>query len=307
MFTPAAELRTGVVGLGPMGMHHVRAAADMPDTKLVAVVDVDRARADATASAFNCKALYDAAALVGEVDVATIATPPEFHAAAAVPLLNAGIACLIEKPLAMTEGDCAEILAAATKGNAVVAVGHVERFNPATEALLSEKISPAAIQSIAVRRFSPASGRQVPVDVVSDMMIHDLDIVLVLKGHDLTSTTGYGVAAHYAQTMLTFADGTRADLKADRQANERVRELQMITTTHDYLLDFMNRTVAKQNRATLQTAMLPIQNHDALRAEIADFLWAVRNSHAPRVTAQHALTTMRVAWAILDEMKGCQA
>jgi predicted dehydrogenase len=293
-------MRVAVVGLGPMGMHHVRAMADIPGARLTAVVDIDRGRADDTAKTFNCLGLYSTEELIGAADAAVIATPPEHHAAA-LPLLRGGIHCLIEKPLAMNEGDCAAIMTAAAAGNSTVAVGHVERFNPAFDALLAENIPPAAIQAMRVQRLSPAGGRPVATDVVSDMMIHDIDIVLALKGNDLVSTVGYGSLAEHASATLLFRDRAVAEITAHRKAETRVRTLELKTAAHTYVLDFMARTLTKDGAAR------PVTERDALRAEIGDFLGAVRAKSAPRVTAEHALNAMRATWAILDEMRGCQA
>lgn len=281
-----------------MGMRHVCAAADMADSKLVAVVDVDQARANEIAKQFNCQAFYDAADLIGHVDAATIATPPAFHAAAAVTLLSAGISCLIEKPLAMTEGDCVAIIQAAEKTNAVVAVGQIERFNPATEVLFAVGIKNNHIRCINVQRLSPAGGRQVAVDVVSDMMIHDLEIVLALKQSDVVAITAEGVLDNWAKAELTFADGTSAQLNANRKADTRIRGLALQTTHGAYHLDFIGRTVTHKTHDITQS--LAVGEHDALRAEIADFLDAVRTRTPPRVTAQDALRAMRVAWKIIE-------
>lgn len=289
------NMRVGVVGLGPMGMHHVRAMDDVPGATLTAVADVDRARADETAKSFNCRALYNASDLVGLIDAAVIATPPEFHAAAAMPLLNAGIACLVEKPLAMTEADCTAIIAAAK--NTPVGVGQIERFNPATEALFAAGINPAEIRSIDVLRHSPAAGRQVPVDVVSDMMIHDLEIVLALKQSAVTKVSAKGMVDDWATADLVFTDGTTAHLSANRKAETRVRELTLQTANDAFHLDFMARSVVKNGAA------LPVQAHDALRAEIADLLNAARHQTKPRVSAAEAREAMRVAWRILETIK----
>ena len=297
MAASPALLRTAVVGLGPMGMHHVRAAADMADTKLVAVVDIDHARANQVAQQFQCQALYNAADLVGLVDTVTIATPPEFHASAAIPLLNAGIACLIEKPLALNEAECAAIIQAATKTNTPVAVGHIERFNPATEALFAAGLRGSDIKSITVERFSPAAGRQMPVDVVSDMMIHDLEIVLALKGCDVVSVSAEGVIDDWATAVLNFSDGTAAHLRTNRKAHERKRKLILNTTQGEYKLDFMARQLSYIT-SNISTAVT-VHEHDALRGEIADFLAAVRTKSKPRVTAADAARTMYVARQIL--------
>lgn len=291
-----APLRLAVVGLGPMGLHHARAIADVPGARLCAVADTDRARADAAAHEFACCAVHDARELVGTVDAAIIATPPASHAAVAVPLLNAGIACLVEKPLALSDADCAAITAAAA--HAVVAVGHIERFNPATEALFAAGLDGAAIRALTARRFSPAAGRQVPVDVVSDMMIHDLDIVLALKNSPVVALTAEGVPDAHATATLRFTDGSTASLAADRKAASRVRELLLDTAAGPVRLDFMARTVMRG------AASLPVTAHDALRAEIGDFVRAAATGGAPRVGAAAAAAAMGVARAILAAMRG---
>lgn len=290
-----------------MGLNHVRAMADISQAQLAAVVDVDRARADDTAKQFNCAAFYETRDVLGKADAVIVATPPETHAAVSAPFLEAGIPCLIEKPLAMTPADCAVIMDAAAKKNTCVAVGHVERFNPAVETLLAEKISASEIQTITARRMAPAGGRIVPVDIVSDMMIHDLDIVLALMGNNVTAVSGYGDPQNRSQAEVKFAGGGTAKLIADRKAPERVRDLTLTTAKYEYRLDFMARTVIKTDRTTQHTENLTVTPHDALRAEIGNFITAAQTGVAARVTPSQALSAMRVAWEILDRMRGCQA
>jgi predicted dehydrogenase len=297
-------MRVAVVGLGPMGMHHVRAVNDLVAAKLVAVVDIQKSHAEDIAKQFKCAGFDTVESLIGAVDAVIIATPPDAHAATAVPLLNMGIPCLIEKPLAMNEADCQAIIAAAAKTKAVVAVGHVERFNPAAEALLAESIKSTEITGLDVKRFSPAGGRQVPVDVVSDMMIHDLDVVLALKNSDVVSVAAHGEPDAHATAKLNFADGTSAMVAANRKAENRVRELTFRTPSYSYKLDFMSRAVSKTSSNANGTQTLDVQERDALRAEIADFLSAVKTKQFPRVTPEHALRSMRVAWRILDAISG---
>lgn len=291
-------LKIAVVGLGPMGMHHVRAIKDLSGAVLTAVVDLVSTRAQETAQAFNCAALTRAEDLIGVADAVVIATPPEAHRDAAIPLMKAGIACLVEKPLAMSEQDCVEILSAAESAGVVAAVGHIERFNPATEALFAENLESGDIGSIRVKRFSPASGRQVPVDVVSDMMIHDLEILIALKGDNISSITARGQIEDWAHAQISFADGTTADVSTNRKADVRERVLSMETRRGIYDLDFMNRTL-KRCGAT-GTQIIGVLEQDALRAEQRDFIKAIRTRTSPRVTPRSALRAMRVAWKILD-------
>ena len=136
------------------------------------------------------------------------------------------------------------------------------------------------------------------MDVVSDMMIHDLEIVLALKQSDVVAITAEGVLDNWAKAELTFADGTSAQLNANRKADTRIRGLALQTTHGAYHLDFIGRTVTHKTHDITQS--LAVGEHDALRAEIADFLDAVRTRTPPRVTAQDALRAMRVAWKIIE-------
>lgn len=296
--------RHAVIGLGPMGLNHVRAMGDIVGARLVAVVDLDAAKANDTARAFHCEAVRDIRELPGRIDTATVATPPEFHAAVALPLLRAGIPCLIEKPLAMTPADCSAIIAAARDAGVCVAVGHVERFNPAVEALLALGLAPASIRTMTAHRLAPAGGRHVAVDIVSDMMVHDLDVVLALKPDEVAGVSGVGETRTHAHAGLSFADGATASLQADRKADARTRTLVVETADGAYHLDFMARTLRYLSGDGATVRDIPVVARDALRAEIADFLDAARSARAPRVDAAQALRAMRVAWRILERMDG---
>lgn len=168
-----------------MGRHHARVYAQLPDTELVGVVDANPERAEAMAEQYRCRAFYSVRELLEEgVDLASVAVPTTLHLAMAKPLLDAGVACLIEKPLA---GDVAEaklIQAAAVASGAVLMVGHIERFNPIMRAFKrqQERGQPIVPRFIEVSRVSPMTFRSVDTSVVMDMMIHDLDVVIMLMG-----------------------------------------------------------------------------------------------------------------------------
>lgn len=182
-------LRCAVVGVGRMGRHHARKYTKIAGCELVAIVDANEDRREAAADELGCQALADEAALLDlGLDCVTIATPTVHHLGCAKPLLEAGIACLIEKPLATTVEESEELVAIAERNNAVLMVGHIERFNPVVRAMQrAEQMDVAASGGIVPRfievsRVSPMTFRSVDVSVVMDMMIHDLDVVLMLMG-----------------------------------------------------------------------------------------------------------------------------
>ncbi len=270
--------RVAVVGLGPMGLHHARAYSRVPGARLVAVVDTHADSAAAAAAEFGCAALSDARDLIGCVDAVTVATPASTHAAVARPLLAAGVHCLIEKPLALTVEDCRALADAAT--TAVLRVGHIERFNPAYTAFVTA--APRTIGAIAARRLN-APGRAVSLDVVSDLMVHDIDLALKMKRTAVTATSARRLGAEHIEAIVTFADNSRATFAADRQAAAPVRDMSIITENNTVHLDF--------------GARLPAAN-DPLTAELSDFLAACGGVPGIGATAADALAALDVVWRI---------
>jgi predicted dehydrogenase len=273
-----------------MGQNHVRAVTDTPGATLAAIADVDADLAARSATTFSSTAFTDARELIGLIDAAVIAVPPEYHAAVAVPLLNAGIACLIEKPLAATPERACEIAVAAK--SACVAVGHIERFNPAIAPVLALGLGPRDISGIAAARLAPVGGRAVATDVVADMMVHDIDIAVKLKGADVVSVRAEGNLPTRVRAVLRYADGTEAHLMADRAATHRERTFKIATRDDAIEVDFFHR------RATRNGKNLPVTPQDALRAQMEDFLEAIRARRDPRVSLADGRACMDLVWRI---------
>ena len=179
------KLRAGVVGVGRMGRHHARVYAQLDETELVGVADSHEDRRCAIAEDYNCRAFSNVEDLIrAGVDVVSIAVPTTWHLAMAQPLLAAGVACLIEKPLAGSAEEAEKIMHAADASGAVLMVGHIERFNPIMRALRKETNGGREIvpRFMEVSRVSPMTFRSVDTSVVMDMMIHDLDVIIMLMG-----------------------------------------------------------------------------------------------------------------------------
>ena len=261
-----------------MGLHHARAYARVPGARLVAVVDTHTDRAAAAAAEFGCAALTDARELIGRVDAVTVATPAATHAAVARPLLAAGVHCLVEKPLALTAEDCRALAAAAT--TAVLRVGHIERFNPAYRAFVAT--APRNIGAVSARRLN-MPGRAVALDVVSDLMVHDIDLALTLKRIAVSATSARRLGAEHVEAVVTFADKSRATFAADRQAAAPARDMTIMTENKTLHLDFGARSPAA---------------NDPLTAELSDFLAACGGVPGIGATAADALAALDVVWRI---------
>jgi predicted dehydrogenase len=280
----AAPLRIGVIGLGAMGLRHARAVAAHPDAILAAAVDPDRARHPGD---LGCPIHLTQEALIGAVDAVVIAAPTLLHTQVAVPLLDAGISCLIEKPVALTQEEFAALRTAASKG-AVIRAGHIERFNPAIRTLLALK--PKDIRAITARRISGASARMSDVDVIVDLMVHDLDAVMTLKGLPVAKVDAKGTRDN-ATAVLTFSDGATATVTADRTTPMRVRELTASTGDGGFQVDYIARSLTKDGLA------LEVVPEDALAAELTAFIAAVRGAQNA-VTLDEAEACMKVVWRI---------
>ena len=237
--------RIAVVGCGHLGTIHARLLAQREDVELVAVVDPFPASRERVAAAHGCLALSEPAELIGVVSAAVIAAPTGLHAAVALPLLEAGIDLLIEKPLAATVEDARNIVTSARRQGRTVAVGHVERFNPAWELAVERA---GRINYLEASRLAPFSFRSLDVGVVHDLMIHDIDLVLSLEPGRLEHVEAAGVVAtggheDAVRARLTFSSGLVADLSASRIHPVAKRSISMWSTAGTVEVDFTAKTV----------------------------------------------------------------
>jgi len=307
-----------------MGSNHLRIYAGLKGVELVGVVDADRARAQQAAARHDCGAFASAQEMASEIDAASIAVPSTLHADVAGPLLEQGVHCLVEKPLATTEGDCEALIRASEASGAVLLVGHVERFNPVVRQL-GEILQGSAVHAVDVRRMSALSARITDVDVVEDLMIHDIDVVLSLLGTDVTDVFAQGVrsaggAGHdYVTATLLFAAGSMATLTASRITHNKIRELNVtaelgyITAsylTQELLIHSQSRTSSATGAGggnyvlDLSIERVLIRPEEPLDVEIRHFIDAVENATAPRVSGQDALDAMRFVWEIQRLLAG---
>ncbi len=285
-------MKLAIIGAGVMGRNYLRAAkaAGIP---IAFITDANRDAAEAAGAEYGCAVNLDPQA--ADMDAAVVAVPTAFHAAVALPLLKAGVSCLVEKPFVAREDEGRAVIDAAAKANVVLQVGHIERFNPGMEALAACAVDPAAITSLTARRMGPASARVTDITVVLDLMVHDLDIVLALKPLPVVKVTATGTADH-AVAHLTFSDGATASLTASRTSPDRIRTLDVATGASHYHLDYIAKSLLIGDASAHNAAKA--FTGDALGAELAHFVACIKNRNTPRVTGDTALAVMTVAWQI---------
>ncbi len=289
--------------------------------RLVGVVDPDTSRADAVAREFGCKSFGSAEQMLmthSEVQAASVAVPTVKHLEVARSLMLAGVDVLVEKPVASTNAEAAEIGSLAEKHNRVVQVGHLERFNPAVRATLPLITKPMFFE---VHRLSEFSPRALDVDVVLDLMIHDLDIVLTFVNSQVREIRAVGLPilsrkVDIANVRLEFDSGCVANFTASRVSTERVRKLRFFQPGQYVSIDYGRQDVlvfsvdgaagtgAKPSvNPQIQVAKPAIMAEEPLLAEIKAFLQAVRGRSRPLVSVEEGRRALEVALAILAEIK----
>lgn len=284
--------RVAVVGCGDFGRNHVRVYREL-GAEIAGVFDVDRARRDRVAAEFQVPALEGIDHLAGRVDAASVAVPTVEHSRVGCALLEQGIDVLVEKPMAASLTEADRLIAAARRGGRILQVGHVERFNPGLAAILPHVGRPLFFEVHRLGIFSP---RSLDVDVIYDVMIHDLDILMTLAGEPVTDVRAVGIPVvtprvDIAHARLEFASGAVANVTASRVSTERVRKLRFFQT-HEYLsVDFARRDAIRIRVAGSSGPDMPqfafeklgTEPVEPLRAELLAFLESVRTRKKPLV------------------------
>lgn len=306
-----AALRVAVIGVGHLGQHHARLLSAMPDVELVGVVDTKPGRAQDIAAQYGTRGFTDAADVRGLVDAVTVAVPTQSHVDVALPFVAQGSAVLVEKPFASSLAEADRLMEAATRRGSVLAVGHTERFNPAVTAALPVISSPRFVE---VHRLGVFPERSLDIDVIFDLMIHDLDLLLAVVGSDVTSIEAVGVhvltpRTDIANARLRFASGCIANLTASRISRDRVRKARFFQHDAYISIDFASqevevyRTVVSDGRPSIQGGKLDVPKDEPLRRELADFVDAARSGRAPAVAAPAGRDALALATRIAEQME----
>jgi len=238
-------VRIGVIGVGAWGRNHARVFQAAPEAELVGVFDPDGERARAAAETFGCRAFPDAAALLGETEAVTVAAPTTEHHSLTLQAIRAGAHVLVEKPIARTVEEAEEMDRAAREAGRVLAVGHLERFNPAVETLLAGDHDPRFLE---IHRLSPFDVRGLDVSVVLDLMIHDIDILLRLVRSPVAGLDAVGVpvlsrAIDIANARIRFENGCVANLTASRISLQKTRKIRIFEKDRYTSLSYTDQTV----------------------------------------------------------------
>ena len=297
-------IRTAVVGSGYLGRFHAQKYAAMDDVELVAVVDVDPERAAAVAEEVGCEAATDVADVVGRVDAASIVTPNVFHYETARPFLEAGVHILLEKPLTTTLEQADELIALAAEKGVILQSGHLERFNPAVKTMIERAGTPLFIEA---HRLSGFKNRATDVDVVLDLMIHDIDIVLKVVGEEPAEirASGFPVLTpnvDIANARLSFPGGCSANLTASRVSLKDMRKFRLFEPGAYISADCATREnliVTGQVLPGQPPAILPEpMSHgptDNLMEELKAFVAAIRGEAPVPVTGEEGRAALAVA------------
>jgi predicted dehydrogenase len=307
-----SRLRAAVVGVGYLGRFHALKYAAHADVDLVAVVDVDPDRCRAIATEVGAAAVFDHRALLGRVDCVSVAVNTHHHFAVARDLLEGGVDVLVEKPLTPTVTEGQALLELAVRGGRVLQVGHLERFNPAMRAIEGLITQPRFVEC---QRLAPFSDRGTDVDVVLDVMIHDIDLLLAMVPSPLRSVEAVGVpvltsSVDIANARLRFANGCIANVTASRVSLKRERKCRIFQEDAYFSIDFDTRQVrvcrreaSADGRPSLSIEQLQVEDGDALASEIGAFIGAVRARETPPVSGWDGLRALEVAHVVRESVE----
>ncbi len=293
------RIRVGVVGLGSFGSHHARHHAAHPRTELVALSDADPARAGAAVERHGGAAFADYRDLVGLVDAVSVTVPASLHHAVAGFFLDTGVHVLVEKPIAASVDEARDLVARAARSGAVLQVGMLERFSPVVAALSDRLVNP---RRLTFRRMSIWNGRATDVDVVLDMMIHDIDLALVLAGTPVKAVAASGAVVRSdftdeAEAWITFANGAVATLSASRVATvgERIVSITEPGTSWRGDLGAQTLMAASRSRYGMGAEAVDITPGDNLGAEIDAFITSVAARAPALVDGEAGVAALEIA------------
>jgi predicted dehydrogenase len=301
------KIRVAVVGVGDFGRNHARVYRELDEAELVGVVDLDSARAAQTSKEFSTEVLAGIESLAGRVDAVSLAVPTVDHARLGCAFLEQGLDVLVEKPMAASLAEADALLAAAAKHGRILQVGQVERFNPAVTAVEPLVNHPLFFE---VHRLGVFTPRSLDVDVVYDLMIHDLDILLALVREPVVDLKAVGIPVltekvDIAHARIEFASGAVANVTASRVSTERVRKMRFFQQREYLSLDYARRDAMRIRvrqpgpRPDFVFEKLPAKAEEPLHAELAAFLESVRTRRAARVDGAAGRRALELACRVM--------
>lgn len=299
------KIRVGIIGVGYLGMQHARILSYLEEAELKGVADIDFKRALEIGNRHGVKYYENYENMLDEIDAAIVATPTSEHFSIAMKLLSEGKPVLVEKPITETVEQAELLVAAAKKSRFILQVGHLERFNPAVEAVEKVITEPKFIE---VQRLGSFSARSLDIDVVLDLMIHDLDIILALIKDEVKAIRSSGIHVlsekiDIASARLEFKSGCVATLTASRVHQGKVRKLMIFEPTSCYSIDYIDQEVKifPLNGRQTDIKSLKIEKEEPLKKELKNFFRCVRDEKTRKVSGEEGLRALKLAYRVLHE------
>ncbi len=315
-----AKIKVGVIGVGALGRHHARLYAQSENADVIGIYDVNNAAAEKVGEEFGLKVFHDWRELAEKCDALSVAVPADFHHAATVPLLKMGKHVLVEKPIASSLEEATDMVKTARENNVVLAVGHVERFNPAMDFLEKYAHNTRFIEVHRLALYPPPrpglKPRGTEVSVVLDLMIHDIDLILTMVNGDVEHIDAVGIpilsdSEDIVNVRLKFTNGSCANITASRVSQEPMRRFRVFQEDCYISMDYANHKgqVLKRNKIGIAKKDISMNEKNALAAELEDFIAAVQKSkadglvHDAKVPGEAGLRALKVAVDIQNEIR----
>lgn len=309
------EIRIGVIGLGHLGNYHAQKYAMIPGCRIAGVADTLSDRARRGGETYHCPAFTDCRQLIGMVDAVSVAVPTAWHHEVAEAFLSAGVDVLLEKPMTRTLAEADELIGIARDRKLILQIGLIERFNPAIIALDTVMGTPLFVES---HRLHPFFERGTDVDVILDLMIHDLDIILHYVKSAVTHLDAVGVPVlsdkvDIANVRLTFASGCVANITASRVTGKTMQKIRFFGTEGYHAVDYSKRELVSlhkgrdaEGKVTITDNRIEVVQHDPLEQEIRSFVEAVKTRTPPAVSGKEGREALALALEIVERMKTAQ-
>jgi predicted dehydrogenase len=301
-------VKVGVIGVGYLGQHHARIYAGIEEAELVAVVDIDKNKAQTSALKYGCESYTDYRDMLHKVDALSIVTPTITHYDIAIECLKAGKDILIEKPITVTIEEADKLIRDSQNMNCLIQVGHLERYNPAVLAISDTVTEPMFIES---ERLSPFLGRGTDVDVTLDLMIHDIDIILSLISSPIKNMRAVGAKVltekiDVAKAWLEFENGCTALATVSRLSPEKHRRLKIFQKDCYISIDYQSSEIKRYFRTDEGIIAFDKQNpgnKEPLKEELRDFIHCVKERKRPKVSALEGRNALKVVLEINEIIK----
>jgi predicted dehydrogenase len=313
---PAAnvkKMRFGVIGAGKIGTYHIRTLAKMPEVELVGVSDANLLQAQVLAWKYNSLAYKDFSDLLPQVDALVVAVPTEYHAEIAIKAMEAGVHCMVEKPITNSVEDARKLLALAELKKVVLQVGHVERFNPAVIETLKHVKKP---RFVSIERLGPYDPRMSAIGVTLDLMIHDLDIILTMIDSPIDSFEAVGASILSGHEDITnvrikFKNGCIADITASRVTMERSRRMRIYQEDSYLSIDYISarlkiykkKVPVLKSLKDVEIIFPKIERKEPIKEELYHFIDCINTSKKPGPSGEKGLKALRLALDITDSLK----